>query len=318
MRSCDHRRFQLFRFAKQGSPKPTTEILKFTPGQCPWLHLPRSFCMTTTDRIAGRKAVVLVAPSYSEAFALEHSIHRPSRLLRDDVELVFRPDLDSEFKRHERGTAAGAEKAAFLSESLLVIPTWQEAALDLSEISADVNVVRRGLLAQFDVWAKSIRPRLSPYWSDCACPVDGCARYGTRTSAIYNELDGLTTLLHYDAVPVGCCGIVLHPKWHRRAYPVTFFTTAPMELVQAAIEAAEAEAAAEKSAESGISSGGVTAAACGQLEQAMDGLSVAELPTKFIDSSLATRSDFEASLLLPTLERAALEKAAQQRVGLQP
>jgi len=66
-------------------------------------------------------------------------------------------------------------------------------------------------------------------------------RYGTSTSVIYNELEGLTSLLKYSAVPIGCCGIVLHPEWQRCAYPITFFTTAPLEVLQAAIEATDAE-----------------------------------------------------------------------------
>ena len=65
------------------------------------------------------------------------------------------------------------------------------------------------------------------------------ARYGTPTSAIYNELEGLTTLLRYDSIPIGCCGIVLHPQWHRRAYPVTLFTLAPLETLQSAFAHAE-------------------------------------------------------------------------------
>ncbi|KAL1524587.1 hypothetical protein AB1Y20_019477 [Prymnesium parvum] len=185
--------------------------------------------------------VTLVPPSLSTVFNLEHSIHRPSRLLRDDIELVFRPDLDDEYRRHEGGAAANVEKADFLSQHLLVVPTWQPAKMDLSEIAEQVNVVRRGLLESFDDWAARVRKRLLPYWSDCSCPVDGCARYGTKTPAIYNELDGLVTLLKYDALPVGCCGIVIHPRWFRSAYPVTFFTTAPLEKLQAAIAEAERE-----------------------------------------------------------------------------
>eukprot|EP00966_Prymnesium_polylepis_P253883 5868089-Prymnesium_polylepis.1 len=184
---------------------------------------------------------MLSPPAHSAAFNLEHSIHRPSRLLRNDIELVFRPDLADEFKRHEHGAAAGADKLDFLSKHLLVVPTWQPSSMDLSEMAEAVNVVRRGLLHDFDRWAGFVRQRLLPYWSDCACPVDGCARYGTRTPAIYNELDGLVTLLKYDALPVGCCGIVIHPRWTRAAYPVTFFTTAPPELLRAAIADAERE-----------------------------------------------------------------------------
>lgn len=38
---------------------------------------------------------------------------------------------------------------------------------------------------------------------------------------------------------------MLHPAWQRRAYPVTFFTTAPYDVLQAAILGAEAERAAQ-------------------------------------------------------------------------
>ena len=44
---------------------------------------------------------------------------------------------------------------------------------------------------------------------------------------------------------------MLHPAWQRRAYPVTFFTTAPLEVLQAAIAGAEAERAAALAAEGG-------------------------------------------------------------------
>ena len=70
-------------------------------------------------------------------------------------------------------------------------PTWQPATQDLSEISAPVNAERKDLLVQFDEWAALVRPRLSKYWSDVSCPMEGHSRYGTPTSAIYNELDGL-------------------------------------------------------------------------------------------------------------------------------
>ena len=52
---------------------------------------------------------------------------------------------------------------------------------------------------------------------------------------MYNELEGLTALLKYRSVPVGCCGIVLHPEWQRAAYPATLFTTAPLEAFEAAV-----------------------------------------------------------------------------------
>ena len=189
-------------------------------------------------------SVMLTLPTKCAAQELEYSVHRPSRLLRRDIELVFRPDIDAAYHSDPRGQQAGVTKEAFLEEHLLAVPTWQPAKRDLSEISFEVNQERRALLARFDAWAKSVRPRLDGFWSDCSCPMEGNARYGTPTSCIYNELEGLTSLLRYDSMPIGCCGIVLHPQWQRRAYPVTFFTLAPPELLVRAIEEVEKEAAA--------------------------------------------------------------------------
>ena len=187
------------------------------------------------DGGAGASGCIMLVPqTFSDAFQLEYSVHRVSRLLRSDVELVFRPDLDDAYKQDPRGEAAGVSKDAYLQECLLAVPTWQPAKGDLSEISYEVNQERRELLANFDVWAAAVRPRLD-WWSDCSCPMEGNARYGKSTSTIYNELEGLTQLLRYDAIPIGCCGIVLHPKWQRRAYPVTFFTTAPLETLKAVL-----------------------------------------------------------------------------------
>eukprot|EP00967_Tisochrysis_lutea_P088391 scaffold125358_cov30-Tisochrysis_lutea.AAC.4 len=104
-----------------------------------------------------------------------------------------------------------------------------------------VNEERRALLGNFTTWSEILRRHLHPYWSDASCPLEGCAKFGTPTSVIYNELEGLTSLLKYSSVPIGCCGIVLHPQWQRCAYPVTFFTTAPLEVLQAAIAATDEE-----------------------------------------------------------------------------
>jgi hypothetical protein len=197
------------------------------------------------DRARAQPCEVIASPAMSEPYQLERSVHSPSRLLRRDIELVFRPDLDEEHARHPLGQAAGVEKDAFLEQHLLAVPTWQPSTRDLSEISEATNVERQQLLFKFDVWARALRAKLAPYWCDCSCPMEGNARYGKPTSAIYNELEGLTALLKYDAVPVGCCGIVLHPEWQRRAYPVTLFTTAPARRVIAAFAEVDVEFTAE-------------------------------------------------------------------------
>ena len=164
-------------------------------------------------------------------------MHTPSRLLRRDIELVFRPDLEDAYQKRPARRAASTRTNSCASTCSL--PTWQPSKHDLSEIAFEVNEERRGLLANFDVWAERVRPKLGAYWSDVSCPMEGHSRYGTPTSCIYNELEGLTSLLRYDSIPIGCCGIVLHPKWQRKAYPVTFFTLCPMEEVVKVIEEVE-------------------------------------------------------------------------------
>ena len=193
-----------------------------------------------------RECITLVPQTMCPALQLEYSVHKPSRLLRRDIELVFRPDLDTSYHTDPRGAAAGLDKEAYLEAYLLAVPTWQPSSHDLSEIAFEVNEERKGLLGNFDAWADSLRPRLVEHWSDVSCPMEGNARYGTPTSTIYNELEGLTSLLRYDSIPIGCCGIVLHPRWQRKAYPVTLFTLAPIEHLTGALEAVEAERAAAK------------------------------------------------------------------------
>ena len=59
--------------------------------------------------------------------------------------------------------------------------------------------------------------------------------FGDRSAHVYNELTGLTMMLNYDSIPIGCCGIVLHPTWGRAAYPCTLFTLAPSAVLLEAI-----------------------------------------------------------------------------------
>lgn len=191
---------------------------------------------------------MLFPPKMCTAYALEYSFHRPSRLLRRDIELVFRPDLEAAYRSDPRGAAAGVDKETFLREHLLAVPTWQPAVHDLSEMAYEVNRERRGLLDNFDAWANAVRPLLSGYWSDVSCPMEGHSRYGTPTSVIYNELEGLTSMLRYASLPIGCCGIVLHPTWQRKAYPVTFFTLAPPDVLSEVIEKCERAKAAARAA----------------------------------------------------------------------
>ena len=72
----------------------------------------------------GGSSTTLVPATFAESYKLEYSIHRPSALLRNDIELVFRPDLDDVYHSDPRGKAAGLSKDDFLKAHLLGRP-WR-------------------------------------------------------------------------------------------------------------------------------------------------------------------------------------------------
>ncbi|KAG8465063.1 hypothetical protein KFE25_012426 [Diacronema lutheri] len=191
-----------------------------------------------TQPTGARCATVVPArPIVFAGLEFELSVHRPSGLLLRDIELVFRPGLDAAC------AAAGADyasKDAFLRARLLVVPLWQPAQQNLSVVRASVSVERRQLCANFARFAAALGAQLGGEWLDASDPRSGQAMFGAATTATYNELDGLTQCLKYSFEPFGCCGIVLHPRWGYNAYPVSMFTTAPLDALVAALDATAA------------------------------------------------------------------------------
>ena len=176
-------------------------------------------------------SVTLVAPHLQVSWDLELSLHSPSRLLRRDVELVFRPDLEAEYRRHPNGSAAGTPKDDFLQQCLVAVPTWQPSRFDLSEMSDPVNTERRGLLANFEAWADQLRPKLAPYWSDVSCPVEGTPTPATPTprSPLPPPLppywsDLSCPVEDKSRVQVSCMA-QLFPIWHTPLFPL--YTSLP-------------------------------------------------------------------------------------------
>jgi hypothetical protein len=65
---------------------------------------------------------LLSPPTLTPAYNVEISIHKPPRMLRRDIELVFRPDLTA---AHAREAAEGQSLDDYLAERLIAVPTWQ-------------------------------------------------------------------------------------------------------------------------------------------------------------------------------------------------
>lgn len=178
------------------------------------------------------------------SWQIEFSAHRVTAAMLEDSKLTFQHEIDEEL---ERLGIPAAEKKKYLLENLLAVPTWQpaprweqiekgdwaSAELDLSLYpNQEVNKVRKQLYNKVVAFVNELRPKLKAKgaWLDAACPITGNSMCGPRTSHVYNELEGLTMMLGYDSIPIGCCGIVLHPDWQKAAYPVTLFTLAPYDL----------------------------------------------------------------------------------------
>ena len=183
----------------------------------------------TSDAKSKRHARTVAEPVLDAGWSLEYSVHKLTPATMEDARVCFQNELDEEMARLgiER-----KERKSFLVENLLGVPTWQPAPrwenmlkgdwasheLDLSVYpSQEVNQVRKQLYNKIVLWAGAMREALKKrgYWSNTACPITGSCMFGDRSAHVYNELTGLTMMLNYDSIPIGCCGIVLHPTWGR-------------------------------------------------------------------------------------------------------
>ena len=102
-------------------------------------------------------------------------------------------------------------------------------------------VLTRPWAAQFVAWAHALREAIGgEYWCDFIDPCSGLPELGTRGSTIYDEVQGMRSLLGYrtEQVAAGCavCHVILHPTWGSRCYPASFFTTCPSDKLQEALD----------------------------------------------------------------------------------
>uniref|UniRef100_A0A061SNK9 Atp-binding cassette sub-family d member 1 n=1 Tax=Tetraselmis sp. GSL018 TaxID=582737 RepID=A0A061SNK9_9CHLO len=182
--------------------------------------------------------------------SFELSVHRASRQLVQHLADVF-PDAPF----------AGSAPAA---PPPLVVPTFQVArgGVDLGTDCRDPEGVARAaaemdrMLDRFLGWASRLSAALSRrgYWANAVDPRTGLALFGQQGAA-YSEAQGAAALLGYTACNTGVCDVVSHPVHGTRIYPATLATTAPLEALQAALEAVAAEERAGARVEDGEEEG---------------------------------------------------------------
>ncbi|KAI3429551.1 hypothetical protein D9Q98_005639 [Chlorella vulgaris] len=173
------------------------------------------------DTLVQKAAGTLLLPVTTTPWGLEYSVHECPRRHRDDVAALFpTTSLDD----------------------MLVIPTCQQAELDLVRMGEKVEEEKDRLLERFVEFAKVVCERLEAlgHWADYIDPCSGLPMVHRDTNAVYGEVEALVTLLGYRIQNAGCCKIILHPKWGSSVYPASIFAKAPLAAVTAAIDDAVA------------------------------------------------------------------------------
>lgn len=167
---------------------------------------------------------VILPPTPSQTYIdFEYSVHIPPRALLREIISVF-PGVD----------ISGGDRA---HTPLLVIPTFQRAALPLLEYGDRQAEEKDRLLERFFQWCQQVYDAIKALepdaWVDATDPASGTAWKGSAGSC-YSDVDGIIRLLRYETVDVGC-RVAAHPVWRFAVYPATLFTTAPQEVVKKAL-----------------------------------------------------------------------------------
>ncbi|KAF9383455.1 hypothetical protein CPB97_006444 [Podila verticillata] len=122
--------------------------------------------------------------------------------------------------------------------NLLVVPTFQKCGHQMVAYDATIAKEKDDRLEDFVKWSTILHDRLDAlgFWSDMTDPASGFPNYSERGRDIYPDVEGCHMLLKYDFQTAGRCKILLHPNWGSKVYPATFFTTAPLDVLQNIIE----------------------------------------------------------------------------------
>ncbi|KAJ3352305.1 hypothetical protein GGF32_003836 [Allomyces javanicus] len=193
---------------------------------CPVLRPPAG--PTATPRPSRNRQVLPPTPiAYADhdgtTIPLEVSVHAVGRRFARELVGVF-PDMPS----YTESLHDDSEP------TLLVIPVVQPTEHDLVEFGRDVDAERDVMLERFVRFAHALAERVEKEggrWADMTDPASG---YPIRTRPgprLYPDVPGIQTLLRYDAMNVGCCSVLLHPRWGSHMYPATFFAVAPARVV---------------------------------------------------------------------------------------
>eukprot|EP00741_Cyanophora_paradoxa_P014664 tig00020816_g14142.t1 len=156
-------------------------------------------------------------------WAIEYSIHEAPALLKREAALTF---PHNEIKEKD----------------LLIVPCCQPVTVDLIAWGPKEQEEKDRCLEMFIAWGKRVceAVRAQGHWADVTDPCSGLPLLSERGNHIYSDVEALELLLRYKTVDIGGCRVLSHPKWGYRVYPTTLFSTAPLAVLTAALETADA------------------------------------------------------------------------------
>lgn len=164
----------------------------------------------------GKGAAAAVPPTVNARVGIEYSVHLGTKRMIPELERVF----------------PGVELA-----SCFVVPTFQECKSDMVSNGDAQDREKDELLENFVSWARGICVKLREmgHWADLTDPCSGYPVLGERGPGWYPDVIGSQMLLGYDVIDTGCCKLLAHPKWQTKVYPATLFSTAPLDVLAAAL-----------------------------------------------------------------------------------
>ncbi|KAI7905210.1 methylmalonic aciduria and homocystinuria type D protein [Cokeromyces recurvatus] len=149
----------------------------------------------------------------------EYSVYKPSSRFLRDFDTIF-PSLKEK-------------------KELLVVPIIQKCKFDMVGLTKEANEERDIKLEIFVEWGKLVVKRIESIgmWADIMDPASGFPILSEAGPSPYPDVQGTYMLAssRFSIQNVGCCHILLHPKWFSFIYPSTLFTTAPADILEKVI-----------------------------------------------------------------------------------
>ncbi|KAJ1925697.1 hypothetical protein IWQ60_004405 [Tieghemiomyces parasiticus] len=201
--------------------------------------------LPTTATALGAAALVKAIPQdggdaeTSRGFILEYSVHACSPRFRREVALVF-PQFRTLNSTKPAPAKGGKGAAPTITETsdLYIVPVCQPTHRSLVAVGAEIEGEKDDKLINFVRWADCLRALLAArgYWADFTDPCSGYPVYSPRGASFYPDVAGCQYLLRYAVTTADGCSVLVHPRWDTSFYPATFFTTAPPNVIEAAVQ----------------------------------------------------------------------------------